>query len=356
MSQKVQKTIKGTSLFTNIGISETYFKDNGIDIVLANELIQKRCDFFSFLYPGSEMICGDITNEKVFKTLVEKHKEKKCDFLIATPPCQGMSVAGKMNPNDPRNTLIIQVIHFIKETRPSNIIMENVPGILKFSILVNNRPIKIIDYIKENLEPLEYTINYNVLDAADYNTPQYRKRAIFLISKIRKWNFPKKSKHITVREVIGDLPSLESGETSNIKYHSAKVHNDNHILWMKHTPTGKTAFDNPVFYPQKDQRRIKGYSTTYKRIDWDRPAPTVTMCNGAISSQNNVHPGRLKSDGTYSDARVLSILEIIRIMGLPDDWPIPSWASDNFIRQVIGEGFPPRFAESCIKTMPRYDE
>ncbi|MBP8708232.1 MAG: DNA (cytosine-5-)-methyltransferase [Caldisericia bacterium] len=355
MNKKSKSIIKGTSLFANIGISETYFKRNGIDIVLANELIQKRCDFYRFLYPDVEMVCGDINDEKIFKKLVSSHIKKKADFLIATPPCQGMSIAGKMDPEDPRNKLIIQVIQFIKETRPANILIENVPGMIKFSIIVNDKPIKIVDYIKENLEPLGYIINYNVLDAADYGTAQYRKRAIFLISKIKKWDFPKKMKHITVREVIGDLPSLESGEISGIKYHSAKKHNPNHILWMKHTPTGKTAFENPIYYPQKDNRRIKGYPTTYKRIDWDRPSPTVTMCNGAISSQNNVHPGRLKEDGTYSDARVLTILEILRIMGLPDDWPIPNWASDNFIRQVIGEGFPPKFAESCIKTMPRND-
>lgn len=350
---KKESTIKGTSLFSNVGISETYFQRNGIDIVLANELIQKRCDFYSHLYPNSEMICGDITDEKVFNELVKKHKEYGCDFLIATPPCQGMSVAGKMDKDDPRNGLIIQVVNFIKETKPSNIIIENVPGILKFSISVNGKTFLILDYIKENLEPLGYIINYSILDAADYNTPQFRKRALFLISNIKKWEIPLKYKQITVREAIGDLPSLESNQDSGIQYHKAKKHNINHIKWMSHTPTGKTAFENSVYFPQKDGRRIKGYATTYKRIDWNKPSPTITMCNGAISSQNNVHPGREISKDIYSDARVLTILELIRIMGLPDDWRIPKWASDNLIRQVIGEGFPPKFAESMLKTMPQ---
>ena len=60
----------------------------------------------------------------------------------------------------------------------------------------------------------------------------------------------------------------------------------------------------------KNGRKIKGYNTTYKRIEWDKPAPTITMCNGGISSQNNVHPGRLQKDGTYSDARVLTLREL----------------------------------------------
>jgi DNA (cytosine-5)-methyltransferase 1 len=65
---------------------------------------------------------------------------------MATPPCQGMSIAGKMDENDPRNSLIINTIEFIKKTLPSNIIIENVPQILKFSIKINGKQIKILDY------------------------------------------------------------------------------------------------------------------------------------------------------------------------------------------------------------------
>ncbi len=345
--------IKGISLFSNVGIGESYLKNENVDIVVANELLEKRCRFYSHLFPSSNMICGSITEKKIFDSLIEKYKTNNCDFLLATPPCQGMSKAGKMKKDDIRNTLIIDTINFIKEVLPSNIIIENVVGILKFSIVFNDKEIKIINYIKQELEPLGYFINYDIIDASDYNTPQKRKRAIFLISKISKWEFPAKNKKITVRDAIGDLPTLESGEMSNIRHHNAKKHNQNHILWMRNTPTGKSAFDNRIHYPQKDNRRIKGFSTTYKRIKWDEPAPTITMCNGGISSQNNVHAGRLKSDGTYSDARVLSILELIRLTGLPDNWDIPTWASDNLIRQVIGEAFLPRLAEALIKTMPR---
>ncbi len=345
--------INGISLFANVGIGETYLKEKGINICVSNELVEQRCDFYSHLYPESEMICGDITNPKIFNKLVELYEEKNCDFLISTPPCQGMSQAGKMDKNDPRNLLIIQTIEFIKKVKPSNIIIENVPQILKFSIKVDGEEVKITDYIFRELKPLKYDINYEVLDSADYGTPQTRKRAIFLISNIKKWEFPEKMEKITVRDAIGDLPSIESGEKSNIPNHYAKKHNENHILWMKHTPTGETAFDNEEHYPKKDNRRIKGFKSTYKRMEWDKPAPTITTCNISISSQNNVHPGRKNEDGTYSDARVLSILEILRLSGLPDDWDIPDWASENFVRKAIGEGFPPKFSAKLIETMPK---
>lgn len=352
----MDKTISGISLFSNVGIDEFYLKDAGIKIKIANEIEPQRAKFYSDIYTNVKMLCGDINDENIFNSLIKYYKEFNCEFLIATPPCQGMSVAGKMDKDDPRNTLIKKVIDLIKIVEPKNILIENVPQIFNFSIKIKNETVNIFDYIKNELLPLGYFINAGVLDSADYNTPQFRKRAIFLISKIEKWNFPEKQKHITVREAISDLPSLESGEISKIKHHYAKKHNPNHILWMKNTPTGKTALENTKFYPNKEGRKIKGFATTYKRIDWDRPAPTITMCNGSISSQNNVHPGRKQKDSTYSDARVLTILELLRLTGLPDDYPIPIWASDNLIRKVIGEAFPPKFCLEILKKMPRNDK
>ncbi|HBJ76539.1 MAG TPA: DNA (cytosine-5-)-methyltransferase, partial [Porphyromonadaceae bacterium] len=242
---------------------------------------------------------------------------------------------------------------FIKRTEPVNIIIENVPQILKTYITIGERDILIVDYIKMELSKYGYYINYKVCDACNYSTPQHRKRCIFLISKLKEWKFPEEDNVlITTQDAIGDLPSLEAGEDSGIKYHKAKSHSAKHILWMQHTPTGETALNNMTYYPEKDGRKIKGYSTTYKRIKWDEPAPTITMCNGSISSQNNCHPGRLLKSGIYSDARVLTILELLRLTGLPDDWNIPVWASDKLIREVIGECFPPKFASAMLRTMP----
>lgn len=348
--------IKGTSLFCNVGIAETYLKKYDIDIVVANELLEDRAKFYKFCYPDTDVVTGDITDDEIFNLVVKKSKECGVEFLLATPPCQGMSVAGKMDEHDPRNSLIIKVVDFIKEVNPKNVIIENVPTMLKTSILINDEKIKIVDYINSELGN-DYKISFNILNAANYGTPQTRNRTIVLMSKLGDWKLPEKQRQITVRDAIGWLPSLESGQKSDIKYHFAPRHNERHILWMKHTPTGKSAFDNKIYFPQKeDGTRIKGFSTTYKRMSWDKPAPTITMCNGGISSQNNVHPGRLLKDGTYSDARVLSLKELMILTGLPDDWEIPEWASENLVRKVIGEGVPPKLIEAIIKNMPRNDE
>ena len=86
---------------------------------------------------------------------------------------------------------------------------------------------------------------------------------------------------------------------------------------------------------------------------WEKPAPTVTRYNVSIGSQNNVHPGKFwrrdeNGDKMYSDPRVLSIYELMKISSLPDDWNIPEWAKDELIRHVIGEGIPPLLIKKIV--------
>jgi len=349
--------IKWVSLFANVWIAEFYLKELWVDIVVANELLEKRCGLYNHFYPNSKIICWDITKDEIYYEILENALIQKCDFVIATPPCQWMSVAWKMNEDDPRNNLIIKAVNFIKDLEPNYVIIENVPTFFDTNIILNWKKITIKDYLIQELWE-KYNLNMWILDASDYWTPQIRKRAITLISNksIWKWNFPEKKEKITVREAIWYLPSLENAEYSNIKYHYAKKHSQNHVLWMKHTPTWKTAFENEKHFPQKENwERIKWFSTTYKRIDWDKPAPTITMCNWAISSQNNVHPWRLFKDWTYSDPRVLSLKEIFILTGLPDNIDFPTWATDNFIRQVIWEWIPPKLIKELVLNMPKFN-
>jgi DNA (cytosine-5)-methyltransferase 1 len=241
--------------------------------------------------------------------------------------------------------------------KPEYALIENVPEFIKSVVIVKGNKIKVLDFLNDRLG-LHYNYKYEIVDGQHFETPQTRKRCFILISKKGKkvWEFPKKItlQPISVRDAIGDLPSLESEEKSDIKYHYAKKHNDNHILWMSHTPSGKSAFDNEEYYPSKDGRKIRGFKTTYKRISWEKPAPTITMMNGNISSQNNVHPGReyIKDEKTlYSDARVLTIYELIILTGLPKNWNIPSWCSETLIRHLLGECVLPKVIFHLLKNL-----
>jgi len=343
--------IKWLSLFANVWIAETYLKEIWIDIVVANELLIDRCRFYNYLYPEAKMIQGDILNKDTYNEVLENSLHEKVDFLIATPPCQGMSIAWKMQEDDPRNSLIIKAVDMILDTNVTSFLIENVPQALKTYIIYHWEKISIPEFIKIRLGE-KYKITFNIANAADYWTPQTRKRSIILWHKTQERKLPKTQPEITVREAIWHLPSLESWEYSNIPYHYGSKHNDRHILWMSHTPTGKTALDNEKYYPEKNWRKIKWYNTTYKRIDRDKPAPTITMANWSISSQNNVHPGHKLPNWTYSDARVLSLKEIFILTWLPDNWTPPTRASENLIRKVIWEWIPPMLTKKIIMNMP----
>ena len=360
--------VNGLSLFSNVGIGEMYLKKCNVDIVIANELEEDRAKFYKNVYPDCEMICGDIY--KKYDEIIEKAKEKNCKFLMATPPCQGMSVAGKRDYSDSRNQLIIPVLNAIKDLDPDYVLIENVPQLLKLEIFYNNQNDTVENIIKNEFGE-KYHINENkIINAEDYGVPQNRKRAIILLSKKEAWEFPKKEgKLVTVRDVIGNLPSVEAvidgdanyfaGNKEKIeickrihKWNIPKEHALRHVEIMQHTPTGHSAFENEFYYPKKtDGTRVKGYNTTYKRMEWDKPAPTITMTSGVISSQCNVHPGRLLEDGTYSDARALTVYEVMKLFTINDDWNIPEWANDNFIRKVIGEGVPPLLIEKIVKNI-----
>ena len=110
--------LTGLSLFSNVGVAEAYFQQIGVDIVLANELLPERARFYADVYQHTDMICGDICNEALRADIVERAIDKKVDFIIATPPCQGMSKLGSMNPHDARNQLIYYAVDVIKRVRP----------------------------------------------------------------------------------------------------------------------------------------------------------------------------------------------------------------------------------------------
>jgi DNA (cytosine-5)-methyltransferase 1 len=350
--------MNGVSLFSSSGIGELFLKKNGINIKVANELIKRRADLYNIIHKDSSMICGDINDKVIFDEIVKISKKDKCKFLIATPPCQGFSLAGK-NKNltemqlDERNYLFLKVIELVKIQKFDYIIIENVPRFLQLVLPYKGKLLSPESILNNELGK-NYNINVQIYNSAEYSIPQTRKRAIIKIYKKNlNWTPPKKhKKQITLREAIGHLPSLESGEKSKIKWHFARVHSESHIVTMKHTPEGKSAFQNKKYFPKtKDGLVPKGFATTYARLKWDEPSPTITMRNDAISSQRNVHPGRKLKDGTYSDARVLTIKELFLLTGLGDDFELPINTPEILIRQVIGECVPPGLIYEITKTI-----
>lgn len=376
--------LNGLSLFSSVGMAETYFCDYDIDMKVANELLEVRAKFHKHLFPDCKMIIGDITEENIKQEIIDSAISAKCDFVIATPPCQGMSSAGLQKKDDSRNRLIIDAVEIIKRLEPKFVILENVPEQLQTSILINDEWVLIPEYLRKELSDKYFFNKNNIVNAMNYNVAQSRERCVILLTRKDMgfiWEFPKGSDNIiTLRDAIGGLPSLDPDVTDISeeerremfpeyekkraeglkvsKWHFPPKHKKRHVVAMQHTPEGCTAWNNEVFYPTlKDGSKGKGYKNTYKRQWWDKPAYTVTMYTSRIGSQENGHPGYPIVDSPneverlWSDARVLSIYELMLVSSLPSDWNIPDWASSNTIREAIGEGVPPKLIAAALETL-----
>jgi len=374
--------MKILSLFANIGVAEAYLKEIGFDVVVANELIERRAILYSKIYPETHMICGDITEKTVFDEIISESLERGVDIIMATPPCQGMSTVGQMHADDVRNRLVCQVIEAVKEINPKYVMIENVPSFFSTEIVVKEEKILIPELLTREVGA-DYHIHKEVIDTKDYSVPQTRERAIVLMTRKDQnvdWVVPDKDEVIiTMRDAIGNLPKLDPFITdvnekelleivphyyerakqaeAISKWHIPPHHIKRQVIAMQHTPSGQTAFDNDVYYPiTVEGKAVKGFRNTYKRQNWDSPAYTVTMDNRKISSQNNVHPGLKEyedenGDDIYSDARALTLYELMKIMSIPDSWPVPDDTSEAFLRRIIGEGIPPLFVKKVFENL-----
>ena len=373
--------MKVLSLFANIGVAEAYLRELGVDVAVANELLERRAKLYAEIYPETEMIPGDITTDDVFSKVIRKSREAGVKCIMANP-CQGMSTAGQLDEDDERNRLIIPVINAVHKIKPDYVFIENVPNFFNTTIKIDDQDILIPDYINNELEN-EYIIHRYIINTKDYSVPQVRERAITLLTRRtveKEWILPNPDeKIITMRDVIGDIPEIDpfvkdisQDEMNQLfplyeerknralaisRWNIPPHHVKRQVIAMMHTPSGATAFDNDKYFPVKENGSpVKGYRNTYKRQNWDTPAYTVTMDNRKISSQNNVHPGRYighdeNGDPIYSDARTLTLYELMLVMSLPSNWPVPEKTSEAFLRRIIGEGIPPLFVKKVFENL-----
>lgn len=372
------------SLFANIGVAEAYLDSIGVNVAVANELVERRAVLYSKIYPHTKMICGDINDNMLFEKIISEANNANVNVIMATPPCQGMSTAGQQEDGDERNKLICPVVEMVKRINPKYVFIENVPLFYQTEILIEGEKILIPEYIVKALGS-RYHIERYVIDTKDYSVPQTRERAIMLLTRkdvFVHWLLPEKDqKVVTMRDAIGDLPIVDPFVTDvteeemlhmfphfyERKERALKIspwnmpphHIKRQVIAMQHTPSGCTAFDNEKYYPTKENGdAVKGYHNTYKRQNWDTAAYTVTMDNRKISSQNNVHPGRkeyIDDEGyqIYSDPRTLTLYELMIVMSLPNNWPVPIDTSEAFLRRIIGEGIPPLFVKKVFEKLIR---
>ncbi|MBV7441211.1 DNA cytosine methyltransferase [Weeksellaceae bacterium TAE3-ERU29] len=332
----MKKLLTYISLFSGAGVGCYGFKLNGFECIATNEILTKRLKIQSFNNKcryESGYINGDITKREVKQKLLnelkfwqEKHKIKTPDVLIATPPCQGMSVANhKKNNEISRNSLVVESIKLTNEILPKYFIFENVRAFLSTTCTDIDGVVKPIkEAIKYNLEG-NYNIVYKIVNFKEYGSNSSRTRTLVIgvrkdIPNITPYDiFPKKQKSKTLRQLIGDLPSLtEMGQISEDIFHSYREFDQRMLPWIENLEEGQSAFENSE--PERIPHRIINGKVVYNKSKngdkyarwyWDKEGPCVHTRNDILASQNTIHP---------SDNRVFSIRELMRMLSIPESF------------------------------------
>jgi DNA (cytosine-5)-methyltransferase 1 len=327
-------------LFCGMGGFSKGFEMAGFKVLFGIDNWPAALETFQKNLKDTRGILADLTrlDDKVF----EEYRNK-VDVLLAGPPCQGFTIIGKRDINDPRNSLFEEVVRATKIIKPKVVVIENVVGLLSMKN-PNGRMVR--DLIIERLEGEGYFTECRILNAADYGVPQNRKRVIFIGSKIGKVGFPEPSKKfVTVGEALGNIPDAGSNTylppmneyqklmcngATVIYNHEMPNHNPEIIKRMSFVPPGGNWRDIP-----KEYYNVGGkHSNNYRRLD--PKAPSITIKHATKSMI--IHPW-------YN--RCLTVREAARLQSFPDNFIIYGTKFEQ--HQQLANAVPPLLARAIAE-------
>src|SRR3989304_8596871 len=293
------------SLFSSAGVGCYGFKLEDFECIATNEIIERRLNVqkhnnkcrYETGYIADDILKEE-TKDKIRKELEfwkMKHGVKELDVLISTPPCQGMSVANHKKGDElARNSLVVESIKIVNETKPKFFIFENVRAFLNSLCTdIDGKDKKIREAIELNLGG-KYNIHYQVINFKDYGNPSSRTRALVLgarkdLREITPLDFmPVLQREKTIREEIGDLPPLKRMGESDEKdiYHNFRPYAEHMLSWIEKTKEGESAFDNedPKRRPHKLVNgemisNAKKNGDKYSRCFWNKVSPCIHTRN-----------------------------------------------------------------------------
>ncbi len=166
-------------LFAGCGGMSLGLEAAGFDIAAAVEIDPIHALVHHYNFPDGITLCQDIRQLKS-NDLLQKIEQQgflgEIDLIAGGSPCQGFSLMGKRELDDPRNQLVFEFIRLVSEIRPKYFIFENVPG------LTNPKYQSLLSAIIDRFAEAGYLLKqpHQVLDASLYGAPQKRKRLILL--------------------------------------------------------------------------------------------------------------------------------------------------------------------------------
>jgi len=339
-------------LFCGCGGTSLGFEMAGFEIAVGCDIHYPSINTFKSNHQNVSTILGDI-RKVTPKMISQLLGDRQIDVLIGGIPCQGFSLNNrKRHENDERNLLYKEFLRFVKALKPKVVLVENVSGMKSTGDFVEK--------IEKDLNTAgKMKVKSELLFAPDYGVPQSRTRLVFVGIRGRKeFDFSEikkthgtgtKNPYITIKEAIGDLPSLQSNETAT-KYEK-KPFCEYQKLMRKHIKDNKLTNHKAPNHPKNVVEKIRNTKPgapiypKYKqriRLAWDIQSPT--QVSGGIRPQFQFgHP---------SDNRGLTIRERCRIQSFPDDFFVSGGIVQG--RVQTGNAVPPLLAKAIALAIKKY--
>ena len=342
------------SLFTGAGGMDIGFEKAGFNIIFSNEIMKNACDTYIKNHPNANMIFGDIN-----LNLDKLSNYNDVDLVFGGPPCQGFSVAGKMNPNDERSQLIFTFLKVVEIVKPKMFVMENVKalGVLGKWDEVRKKYMDIV-------ESLGYICKPILLNATEYNVSQKRERVFFIgVKKEYSDGFAEsinsliekhKSRAKSVRELLKDLG--RAGTSTNPLTCTAK------ITFASNPVMRKSPYSGMYFNGQGRPINVDSYANTLPASMGGNKTPFVDEEYLYGSAEEDwvvsYHKGLLDKsikpifEEAPSRLRRITVREAARIQSFPDDYVFCGKSSQIYTQ--IGNAVPPRLAEAVARAVFEY--
>lgn len=357
------------------------------------ETLRERMRYYGYAETEIEksVIHQDITNSEVLTQLHNAVNNRTVDLIIGGPPCQAYSSAGRARDfngmkKDPRNFLFEHYVKILNEFLPKFFVFENVTGILTAN--VNNELIinKVFAKLGENYK----LANPSLLEfnTAEFGVPQVRRRIIILgvrkdlpytpeevYASIKKTHYisepqSKKSKlkkFVSVREAIGDLPSIPQGNRLKVMPFNYAVDNE-FIRWVRadcdelydHVCRTQNSKDTERFMemarnkwtfeellknrPDLQHEKQRVFGNSYVVQFWDAPSRTI-IAHLCKDGNQFIHPD-------FNQGRSISVREAARLQSFPDDFRFYGAMTQQF--KQIGNAVPPLFAYHIAKSLKKF--
>ncbi|MEO6733165.1 MAG: DNA cytosine methyltransferase [Ferruginibacter sp.] len=342
MSQKLAQVkkpiLKAVDFFCCSGGVTNGFKKAGIKVLGGIDVEGAYKETYEKNNKGSKFLEADIAKLQPKDLISAFGISRNMDDLVfvGCSPCQYYTNLKTDKTKSSESRLLLEDFQrFVAYFNPGFIFVENVPGL-------ETKEESPLSYFKQFLKSKNYTLDESIVNAADYNVPQSRRRYVLIASRVtNKLKIPKptnKTKN-TVRSTIGHLPQIKAGhkDGKELMHWTAGLAPIN----LKRIQNTSHDGGNRLEWKDDKELQLKCYegrdsifSDVYGRIYWDYPAPTITTKFNSFTNGRFGHP---------EQDRALSLREGALLQSFPSDY---KFYSDNMgiVARMIGNAVPPKLA------------